>query len=90
MRQAGVANEVRRVHSGTECLEKLRGYLQNKIGLQALVLLGFNAPNDDGLSALQQMKADERLRAVPAVVISGSLNLRDVYLCYPQGGVPTM
>lgn len=85
MHLAGVANEVRRVHSGTECVEKLRGCLQNKTSLPALVLLDLNTPNDDGRSALLQMKSDEKLCSVPIVVISGSLNPRDVDFCYQQG-----
>lgn len=85
MRLAGVANEVRRALSGTECLEQMRGCLQDQNSLPALVLLDLNTPNDDGRSALLQMKSNEKLRSVPVVVISGSLNPRDVDFCYQQG-----
>lgn len=84
MRLAGVANEVRRAYSGTDCLQQIRS-LQNHASLPALVLLDLNTPNDDGRSALLQMKSDEKLRSVPIVVISGSLNPRDVDFCYQQG-----
>lgn len=85
MQLAGVANEVRRAHSGTDCLEQMRNCLQNRTSLPALVLLDLNTPNDDGRSALLHMKSDEKLRSVPVVVISGSMNPRDVDFCYHQG-----
>ena len=85
MRLAGVGNQVRRAHSGTECLAQMRVCLQQPTSLPALVLLDLNTPNDDGRSALLQMKADDKLRSVPVVVISASLNPRDVDFCYRQG-----
>lgn len=85
MQMAGVSNQVRRAHSGTECLAQMRGCLQDQTGLPALVLLDLNTPNDDGRAALRELKADEKLRSVPVVVISASLNPRDVDFCYRQG-----
>ncbi|MBC7414704.1 MAG: response regulator [Herminiimonas sp.] len=85
IRLAGVTNEVRRAYSGTESLEQMRDCLRNQTSLPALVLLDLNTPNDDGRSALLHMKSDEKLRSVPIVVISGSLNPRDVNFCYHQG-----
>ena len=86
MRLAGVGNQVRRAISGTECVAQMRECLQNT-SLPALVLLDLNTPNDDGRAALQQIKADDKLRAVPVVVISASLNPRDVDFCYQQGSI---
>jgi len=85
MRLAGVSNEVRRARTGAECLTHMHMCLQQQTSLPALVLLDLNTPNDDGRSALQQMKADEKLCSVPVVVISASLNPRDVDFCYRQG-----
>ena len=84
MRLAGVSNQVRRAVSGTECVAQMRECLGNN-SLPALVLLDLNTPNDDGRTALQQIKAEDKLRAVPVVVISASLNPRDVDFCYQQG-----
>lgn len=85
MRLAGMSNQVRRAFSGTECLAQMRECLQQQISLPAFVLLDLNTPNDDGRAALLQMKAHEKLCAVPVVVISASLNPRDVDFCYQQG-----
>ncbi len=85
MRLAGVSNQVRRAFSGTECLTQMHMCLQQQTSLSALVLLDLNTPNDDGRSALLQLKADDKLRSVPVVVISASLNPRDVDFCYRQG-----
>ena len=85
MRLAGVSNQVRRACSGTECLTQMHMCLQQQTSLPALVLLDLTTPNDDGRSALLQLKADDKLRLVPVVVISASLNPRDVDFCYRQG-----
>ena len=84
MRLAGVGNQVRRAISGTECVAQMRECLESN-SMPALVLLDLNTPNDDGRSALQQIKADDKLSVVPVVVISASLNPRDVDFCYQQG-----
>jgi CheY-like chemotaxis protein len=85
MQLAAVGNQVRRARTGTECLTQMQMCLQQQTSLPALVLLDLNTPNDDGRSALLQMKADDKLRSVPVVVISASLNPRDVDFCYRQG-----
>lgn len=85
MRLVGVVNQIRRAVSGTECVAQMRECVLRQSSLPAFVLLDLNTPNDDGRAALQQIKADDKLRSVPVVVISASLNPRDVDFCYQQG-----
>jgi CheY-like chemotaxis protein len=80
-----VPNQIRRAATGGECLQLLRASTQNKNTVPALILLDLNTPRDDGLDALREIKQDERLRAMPLVVLSTSANPRDLALCYASG-----
>ncbi len=83
--RAGVANEVRRATNGADCLRLLReGNLKPK-DFPALVLMDLNTPGIDGREALQEIKHDDSLRALPVIVLSASANPRDVKLCYANG-----
>jgi len=53
--------------------------------LPLLVLLDLNTPGDDGRDVLRQMRSDERLAALPVVVLSASANPRDLQFCFANG-----
>ena len=84
-KRAGVTNEIRRAASGEECLQLLRASAHNQNAVPALILLDLNTPRDDGRDALREIKQDERLRALPLVVLSTSANPRDLAFCYASG-----
>ena len=77
-RCAGVPNEIRRATSGDECLQQLRLSALKHDALPALVLLDLNTPKCDGRDALREIKQDDRLRALPLVVLTTSANPRRV------------
>lgn len=81
-RLATVINEIRRATSGDECLQHLANLESKNLPLPILVLLDLNAPREDGRDALRGIIRNERLRAMPLVVISASSNWRDVSFCY--------
>jgi CheY-like chemotaxis protein len=84
-KRSGVTNEIRRVTSGEACLQLLRASKENKNTVPSLILLDLNTPSDDGRDALREIKQDERLRALPLVVLSTSANPRDLAFCYASG-----
>jgi two-component system, response regulator len=84
-RRSGVPNEIRRARSGDEGLRLLRQSPQAPAGLPAMVLLDLNTPKDDGRDALLAIHKDDKLRALPLVVLSTSSNPRDLALCYACG-----
>lgn len=84
-RRAGVSAEIRRARSGAEGLRLLREARQARGGMPELVLLDLNTPKDDGREALREMQRDERLRALPLVVLSDSAQPRDLAFCYACG-----
>lgn len=74
-----------RANSGEECLCMCRNATRRRTATPVLVLLDLNMPGDDGRIALREFRRDESLRAVPLVVLSGSVNPRDVQFCYASG-----
>ncbi len=81
-RRAGLHNPIVRASSGGECLRLLRGATRSRA---LLVLLDLNTHGDDGREALREIRADDRLKALPLVVLSASANPRDLQVCYEQG-----
>ena len=81
-----VANTMRRVKDGEEALSYLfRGgqYADAaKSPTPNLVLLDLRLPKVDGIDVLKAIKASERLRNIPVVVLTTSNSERDVALAY--------
>jgi CheY-like chemotaxis protein len=67
---------------GAEALEALLG--EGAIRPQ-LVLLDLKLPKLDGLDVLRRVRADERTRNLPVVVLSSSLEDEDLARCYALG-----
>ena len=82
---AGLRHEIRRATSGEECLWLLGENERERRANPSLVLLDLNTPLSDGRDALRSIRQNERLRALPLVVLSTSSNPRDVEFCYAAG-----
>lgn len=50
-----------------------------------IILLDLNLPRLDGRETLKAIKADERLRRIPVVVLTTSEAETDILTCYEQG-----
>lgn len=50
-----------------------------------LVLLDLKMPKLDGAETLQQIKADEKLRFLPVVMLTSSREPQDLHTCYQLG-----
>ena len=84
-----LANHVVHVKDGQEALEWLHG-TSSHAGLDArprpkLVLLDLKLPKVDGLAVLRAIRADERTRLLPVVVMTSSQEQRDVIESYKLG-----
>src|SRR5262245_15221418 len=77
--QAGITAGIAKALGGLEAMESLRA------DPPAVVLLDLKMPGMDGLQVLREMRADERLRAVPVVVLTSSREDRDIDDCYASG-----
>ena len=82
VQHAEIFHPIRRATSGGECLRLLHESVDSRSPLPAFVLLDLNMPGDDGRDVLRQVKKDDKLRAIPMVVLSTSSNMRDVDFCY--------
>lgn len=83
-----LANEVVVARDGAEALDYLmrRGkHAARSDELPAVVLLDLKLPKVDGLEVLREMKADPRLKVIPVVMLTSSLEEQDLVRSYQQG-----
>ena len=88
LEEYNLANEVVVTRDGEEALDYLycRGNFQTRTGANpAVLLLDLKLPKVDGLEVLQQMKADEKLRMIPVVVLTSSREEKDLVASYKLG-----
>ena len=79
--RAKIANEVVVATDGEQALEILFG----SDPLPTLVLLDLKLPKVMGLDVLRRMRADERTRRLPVVVLTSSNEERDIISSYDLG-----
>ncbi|TNF62302.1 MAG: response regulator [Burkholderiales bacterium] len=78
------ANEVQLARDGEEALAYLPRW-DGGAALPAVILLDINLPKINGLEVLQQLKAHERYRRIPVVVLTSSREDRDLRTAYDLG-----
>ncbi len=77
-----IANEIDIARDGEEALE----YFEDRSRpLPALVLLDLKLPRIMGLDVLKRLRAEERTKLVPIVVLTGSSEESDRYQSYVEG-----
>ena len=84
-----ITNEVVVAHDGAEALEYLFGtgrYAGRDLEVMPqLILLDLKLPKVDGLEVLGQIRADDRTRLLPVVVLTSSTEERDLVESYRLG-----
>jgi two-component system response regulator len=84
-----VANELVVAEDGQEALDYLFGagvYAGRDVAdLPTLVLLDLKLPRVDGLEVLQRIRADERTRRLPVVILTTSQEEQDIAAGYDLG-----
>jgi CheY-like chemotaxis protein len=83
MKDAKVRNNLNIVVDGVEAMAYLRkeGEYKNVV-TPDMVLLDLNLPRKDGREVLAEMKADEKLKRIPVVVLTISQAEEDVFKSY--------
>lgn len=88
-RRSGVGNEIVVARDGVEALELLAGKAladgRRLHELPTLVLLDLKLPRIDGLEVLRRVRADERTRMLPVVILTASRQDEDVLQGYSLG-----
>jgi len=92
LRRSNITNDVVIVTDGQQALDYLFGEAPSNSGRDGderpsplLVLLDLNLPVLDGYQVLQRMKADERTRRIPVVILTTTDDAREVSRCYELG-----
>jgi CheY-like chemotaxis protein len=89
LKKNNIANHVVVAHDGAEALEYLFGtgvYAGREINvLPTLVLLDLKLPKVDGHEVLRQLRADERTKRLPVVVLTSSKEEQDLITSYNYG-----
>jgi two-component system response regulator len=89
LRRNKVANEVVRLADGVEALEYLsangRFEGRNRYEVPDLVLLDIKLPRVNGLEVLRSMRSDGANGGIPVVVLSSSVEQRDLEEAYALG-----
>jgi CheY-like chemotaxis protein len=88
-KKAGMANPIFHCQDGDDALDYLRNEGKYKDPAKAprpgMILLDLNMPGTDGREVLSEIKADERLRQIPVIVLTTSADERDIQSCYRDG-----
>ena len=88
LRRSGIINHITPVGDGQEAIDYLLNEGEHAGSQRAphlLVLLDLNLPVLDGYQVLERMKADERTRRIPVVILTTTDDPREVSRCYELG-----
>lgn len=89
MQESRVLNELRFVEDGVQLLNYLRGeggFSDRALHpMPGLILLDLNMPKMDGREALAEIKADNKLRRIPVVILTTSKADEDMVKGYDLG-----
>ena len=89
LRQAKIANEIVVARDGSEAVEFLFGEGRHAgrdlSQMPAVVLLDLKLPKLSGLEVLQRLRADQRTKLIPTVVLTSSSEDEDMLKSYQWG-----
>lgn len=89
MKKRNMANKIHVVRDGAEALDFIfaRGEYagRNRDHRPKVILLDLKLPKVDGLEVLREIKADERARLIPVVILTSSNDERDLVESYRLG-----
>ena len=88
LRRSNITNSIKQVSDGQQALNYLFGegeYAGKKHPTPLLVMLDLNMPVLDGYQVLERMKADERTKRIPVIILTTTDDTREVTRCYDLG-----
>jgi two-component system response regulator len=88
LRKSSLVNKVVRLRDGVEAIEfvfREGAFNQRSGGQPRLILLDLKMPRLGGIDVLRRLKADERAKMIPVVVLTSSAEEQDVLDSYKLG-----
>ena len=87
LRYSNIANTIVRLGDGQQALDYLfgEGKYAGTNNSSVLVLLDLNLPVLDGFQVLERMRADDRTKHIPVIMVTSSDDTRDISRCYELG-----
>lgn len=88
LRKRGLANNLIWLKDGGEALDFLfrtGSYADRADVMPKLILLDVKMPKVDGIEVLRRVRADEKLRTTPVVMLTSSAEERDIFESYRLG-----
>lgn len=89
LKKNNILNKVTVAHDGVEALDYLFGVgdpaEQNENDLPEIILLDLKLPKVDGLEVLRRLRADERTKFIPVIILTSSREERDLVEGYRLG-----
>jgi len=85
LRKNNLANDIVVARDGVEALDYLFGTGGKTPIIPTLILLDLKLPKLDGLEVLRRIRADDRTKLLPVVVLTSSTEERDVVESYGLG-----
>jgi CheY-like chemotaxis protein len=82
LRRANITNAIVNVTDGQQAIDYL---FSNGRAQSLLVLLDLNMPVLDGYQVLERMKADERTKHIPVIILTTTNDTREISRCYELG-----
>ncbi len=86
LQRSGIGNVLVHLKTGSEAIDYFFAQ-QNLTNLheKTLVLLDLNLPGVDGYEILKRLKAEERTRRIPVIVLTTTDNPKEIDRCYQLG-----
>ena len=87
IRRAGVTNEILHLRDGTSAVDFLFGGdgVPRADHQPFMILLDLNLPDMSGVDILRRVKADERFRRAPVIVLTTTDDKAEIERCYDLG-----
>ena len=84
-KRANIANDIEVVRDGQQALDYLFGERADNRPVPGLILLDLKLPKVDGLEVLAQIRAHERTKLTPVVILTSSREETDLIAGYGGG-----
>jgi len=89
LRRSNITNDIVTVSDGQQAMDYLfredRSASADEWPPPLLVLLDLNMPVLDGYQVLERIKADERTKHIPVIILTTTDDIREVSRCYDLG-----